>query len=336
MAQLRAAGDRLYYTTDGQMCTDTPYLAVERLLPRYCFKHDVEAYEFWGVAWHTYNPYDYGWHSYIHQSGEPGATTWIRYPNGDGFLIYPGAPAAHDGPVSTIRLEQAREGVEDYEYLHLLSWIIASAEARGLDASAAQAALDAALNVVSIPNAGGRYSMDILADPALVLMTRAQIAAEIEQLYPLAAGALPAALLEVHPNEGAPGPGGAPRIGTEPWQPSGLGPGGWYAWKAYEFEGGTDLWIQACVQCFSSTQNAVGDSDKLQLSVDGTVPDDFWGIMSGPAGSHQWEGEAEQGDRLTLELRAPALTPGIHTIVVQADETPILWWLKVWDLGAAE
>ena len=87
MAELRAAGDRIWFTTDGQMCTDTPYCAVERLLPHYCFQYGAEAYEFWGVGWLTYDPYEYGWHSYINQSSAPGVHYYVRYPNGDGFLL---------------------------------------------------------------------------------------------------------------------------------------------------------------------------------------------------------------------------------------------------------
>ncbi|MBT7161120.1 MAG: hypothetical protein HN904_00005, partial [Victivallales bacterium] len=68
MQARKAAGDRIWFTTDGQMCTDTPYCAIERLLPQYCFRYDVEAYEFWGIAWLTYDPYEYGWHSYVAQS----------------------------------------------------------------------------------------------------------------------------------------------------------------------------------------------------------------------------------------------------------------------------
>ena len=132
----RAAGDRVWFTTDGQMCTDTPYCGVERLLPHYCFQYDVEAYEFWGVNWLTYDPYEYGWHSYIHQSDTPGKSYYVRYPNGDGFLAYPGAPIGHDGPVSSVRLEQAREGCEDYEYLYLLRDLTAKARAAGKDTAA--------------------------------------------------------------------------------------------------------------------------------------------------------------------------------------------------------
>ena len=182
MAQLRKAGDRLWFTTDGQMCTDTPYCAVERLLPHYCFKHGVQAYEFWGVAWLTYDPYRFGWHSFIHQSSEPGQSTWVRYPNGDGFLLYPGTPIGHSGLVSSIRLEQAREGVEDYEYLYLLSGLIAEAKSSGRAATEAEAAMQLAAQLVTIPNAGGRYSSKILPKPEAVYEARQAVAVSIERL----------------------------------------------------------------------------------------------------------------------------------------------------------
>ncbi|UCH35653.1 MAG: DUF4091 domain-containing protein [Armatimonadota bacterium] len=182
MTELRAAGDRLWFTTDGQMCTDTPYCGVERLLPHYCFKYGVEAYEFWGISWLTYDPYQFGWHSYIHQSGEPGESTWVRYPNGDGFLAYPGAPVGHDGPVSSVRLEQAREGVEDYEYLYLLRELAADAKAAGRDVSAAEDALRFAAELVDIPNAGGRFSTRILPDPDAVFRVKDAVASAIEKL----------------------------------------------------------------------------------------------------------------------------------------------------------
>ncbi|MFH1266852.1 MAG: glycoside hydrolase domain-containing protein, partial [Planctomycetota bacterium] len=182
MAELRAAGDRLWFTTDGQMCTDTPYCAVERLLPHYCFKYGVEAYEFWGVGWLTYDPYQFGWHSFIHQTSEPGRSTWVRYPNGDGFLLYPGAPVGHSGLVSSLRLEQAREGVEDYEYLFLLRRLVTEAKSAGRDTSEADAAMALAAELVTIPNAGGLRSSQILPDPEAVYQVRRALAAAIEKL----------------------------------------------------------------------------------------------------------------------------------------------------------
>jgi hypothetical protein len=176
--KLQARGDTIWWTTDGQMCTDTPYCGVERLLPHYAFKYGVKAYEFWGIDWLTYNPYEFGWHAYISQSGEPGKTTWVRYPNGDGFLAYPGKPVGHDGAVTSVRLEQAREGMEDYEYLCLLK----QAAGRGEGGAAVEAALAQAEKLVDIPNAGGRYSTKILPDPDEVLVLKEQMGKAIEGL----------------------------------------------------------------------------------------------------------------------------------------------------------
>lgn len=40
--------------------------------------------------------------------------------NGEGSLFYPGSDVGIDGPVTSIRLKQIREGMEDFEYLELL------------------------------------------------------------------------------------------------------------------------------------------------------------------------------------------------------------------------
>ena len=180
--EIRDSGVRIRYTTDGQMCMDTPYLAIERLLPHYCFKYNVEAYEFWGCAWLTYDPYRYGWHSYIYQSDAPGKSYYVRYPNGDGYIAYPGAPIGNPGPVPSIRMEMAREGVEDYEYLYLLRDLVAKAKAAGKDASVGVKALQAADSLVDMPSAGGRYSTKILPDPDQVFRVKEKVAKAIESL----------------------------------------------------------------------------------------------------------------------------------------------------------
>jgi hypothetical protein len=40
--------------------------------------------------------------------------------NGEGMLFYPGEDAGIDGPITTIRLKNLRDGMEDYEYFTLL------------------------------------------------------------------------------------------------------------------------------------------------------------------------------------------------------------------------
>ena len=177
MQARKAAGEHIWFTTDGQMCTDTPFCAVERLLPHYCFKYGVDAYEFWGVSWLTYDPWRFGWHSYIHQSSTPGESYYVRYPNGDGYLLYPGAPIGVEGPVTSVRLEAARDGVEDYDYLKLLK---ALADKTGdKEAIRILAGFSALLE---IPNAGGRYSSKILPDPSKLTALRLQAGATLERL----------------------------------------------------------------------------------------------------------------------------------------------------------
>lgn len=65
--------------------------------------------------------------------GDPWTDQWDFSGNGDGTLLYPGTPAKIGGtthvPVESIRLKQVRDGIEDYEYLHILA---------GYDAEAAQ------------------------------------------------------------------------------------------------------------------------------------------------------------------------------------------------------
>ena len=102
--------------------------------------------------------------------------------NGDGFLLYPGAPIGYPGLLSSIRLEQAREGVEDYEYLHLLRRLVAEAKSAGRDTTEADGALGLAAELVTIPNAGGLQSSKILPDPEAVYRVREALASRIEQM----------------------------------------------------------------------------------------------------------------------------------------------------------
>jgi hypothetical protein len=52
-------------------------------------------------------------------SDDPGVIR-TRYYNGGGMLFYPGRDAGFDGPVTSIRLKNLREGLEDYEYFAIL------------------------------------------------------------------------------------------------------------------------------------------------------------------------------------------------------------------------
>jgi hypothetical protein len=183
MNEIKRHGSKIWFTTDGMLCLDTPYSAIERLLPYYCFKYEAEAYEFWGIAWLTYNPFEYGSHAYIYQSSTPGEYYWVRYPNGDGYMIYPGKPVGSKKIVSSVRFGQAREGVEDFEYFYMLSQRIEAAKKSGKDVSKAEAVLQSARDMVDCPSPTGRFSSKILPNPNRLYEIRRQVADAIEAFY---------------------------------------------------------------------------------------------------------------------------------------------------------
>lgn len=173
MEERKKAGDHFWYTTDGQMCTDTPLLGIESLLPWFCFRYGMEAFEFWGVAWWTYDPWKYGWHTYIPQSNQGKEWYRVRYPNGDGFLAYP--PRTGTEPVPTIRLTAIREGVEDYELFLLLRERADQGDAQ------AQALVERVHALAQMPNRGGRYSSYLMPDPDAVMQVRRAVGECVER-----------------------------------------------------------------------------------------------------------------------------------------------------------
>ena len=44
----------------------------------------------------------------------------LTFPYGDGRLIYCGSKFRLREPISTIRLEQIRDGIEDYQYMAMI------------------------------------------------------------------------------------------------------------------------------------------------------------------------------------------------------------------------
>ena len=87
----------------------------------------------------------------------------MRYPNGDGYQAYPPKKGIAADICSSIRIESARDGVEDYSYLKMLE--ACAADAADPDSQAAADLLAQFRALVPIPNPGGRFSTMLLPVP---------------------------------------------------------------------------------------------------------------------------------------------------------------------------
>jgi len=172
------------------------------------------------------------------------------------------------------------------------------------------------LTVTGICNGPG-----MLSDSDLVNLTVQPV-----RTYPA-----PGVVLELHPNERAPGATTNQYLGKPPWTQPTSSPAGSYWWKKYEFAAHGPLWIQVCAQNWDKTQKGYADHDDTKLYVNGAAPTDYDLIQSGAPGTWQWTGGMESGKRVTLRFLVPC-TPGKQVLWIGADESPALWWLKVIDL----
>ncbi|MGC4115383.1 MAG: DUF4091 domain-containing protein [Myxococcales bacterium] len=106
---------------------------------------------------------------------DPWTNQWYFGGNGDGTLLYPGKTSKIGGttpvPVASIRLKMLREGMEDYEYLKLVT-----------DLGDAAFARSQAQQVATTPSS-------IASDPAALYSARRALAQRIVQLQQPAAGA---------------------------------------------------------------------------------------------------------------------------------------------------
>ncbi len=107
--------------------------------------------------------------------------------NGDGRFLYPphSQPQANaatapclEGPVNSVRWENLRDGMEDYEYFWLLRQAIQRAQAAKRD----QRTLEAARRLLAVPGAVSRDLTNFTTDPRPLLAHRHQVALMIERL----------------------------------------------------------------------------------------------------------------------------------------------------------
>jgi hypothetical protein len=104
------------------------------------------------------------------------------YPNGDGYLVYPGAPIGQDRAVPSVRLAQVREGLEDYQLLALLETKIAEGRAAELRVDDAEEAMRGIADLATIPSASGRWSTALLPSPEALYEARNKVGEAIETI----------------------------------------------------------------------------------------------------------------------------------------------------------
>ncbi len=128
------------------------------------------------------NPYEDPM-SYVSGYGTP-AGTKRHWGNGDGRFIYPPEPAAEgkadtilDGPVSSVRWEMLREGIEDYEYLYMLRQLLAEAGDRISPEMRRKAE-----SLLIVPEGITKDMTTFTKDSRPIYEHRAKIAETIEQL----------------------------------------------------------------------------------------------------------------------------------------------------------
>jgi len=125
-----------------------------RIVPWICWKYDIKGLLYWSVNRWSTNPWDNPMNFYDQ--------------NGNGFLYYPLSFKL----VPSLRLEVLRDGLEDYEYLYLLSTVRDKLEGDTKEIDD----LSKCRGLISSPS-------EFLQDPDSIYNYRQKIAEYIEKAY---------------------------------------------------------------------------------------------------------------------------------------------------------
>jgi len=123
MHQLQKMGMEIWMYASGPSGTNSPNLALDfdsidyRIIPWICWKYDIRGFLYWCVNWWpNADPFK-----------NARNTQWEQ--NGNGLLFYPG----DDGPWDSLRVENFRDGMQDYEYIQILLNKLRVFHAKGLE-----------------------------------------------------------------------------------------------------------------------------------------------------------------------------------------------------------
>ncbi|GEM_PF-4330626 len=146
-----------------------------RQLFRQSWKYQAEGLLYWGINfwnwWGTEARYD---KATAWPAGKWSSSTTSQDTVGDGYFIYPGP----NGPLPSLRLQAMLDGIEDYEYLWVLSDLVKKAEAKGVPASE----LADAKELLAVPDRFCKSLTEYSTDPEDLRLMRAEVAREIERL----------------------------------------------------------------------------------------------------------------------------------------------------------
>ncbi len=177
VAERRRAGDHViwavccYPSSHPNLFIDYPAMDA-RIIGWLSWKMGVGGFEYWSASSWGRNLKQLGPHPFLTRV-ETGwqANTFGDY-NGDGYLVYPGANGA---VLSSIRLENLRDGIEDYEMLALLADSVTRAKADGQGVEAAE-------KFPGIEEAVCREDLTYTREPQTLLAARRRVAECLEQL----------------------------------------------------------------------------------------------------------------------------------------------------------
>lgn len=161
---LKGRGMEIWMYVSGPGGSGSPNLAIDfdsidyRIIPWLCWKYDIKGFLYWCVNfWPYVNPFKSAMN-----------TKWEQ--NGNGLLFYPG----ENGPIDSLRLEIFRDGMEDYEYIHLLAEKIQSVKDSEL--------VSRANRLLNIDNTIAISMRNFTKDTSVLLQRRQQIAQLIEEM----------------------------------------------------------------------------------------------------------------------------------------------------------
>jgi len=174
MRQLQKMGMEMWMYISGPSGTNSPNLALDfdsidyRIIPWICWKYDIRGFLYWCVNfWPTVDPF---------KSAKN--TEWEQ--NGNGLLFYPGP----DGPWDSIRAENFRDGMQDYEYIQILLNKLRILRAKGLEAKY-KGYFDQSIKLLTMDDSIVKSMWDFTKDGDYLKSRRDAIALEIEKINAL-------------------------------------------------------------------------------------------------------------------------------------------------------